>query len=131
MDDIIIAGSCLSEIKIIKEVLNCSFKIKDIGELKYLRGLEVVTSNKGIHLCQRKYNLDILIETGMLGSKPCTTPLMSNNKIVFEDAEKLKNPESYRRLIGKLLYLTNTRPDITFNVHLRSQFVQEPTIHHQ
>jgi len=58
----------------------------------------------------------------MLGSKPCTTPLMSNNKIIFEDAEKINNPESYRRLIGKLLYLTNTRPDITFGVHLLSQF---------
>jgi len=43
---------------------------------------------------------------------------MSNNIIVFEDVEKLQNPESYRRLIGKLLYLTNTTLDITFGVHL-------------
>jgi len=89
VDDIILAGDCLSEINRIKEVLNCSFKIKDLGELKYFLGFEVARSNKGIHLCQRKYNLDILTEIGMLGSKPCTTPLISNNKNVFEKAEKL------------------------------------------
>ena len=49
---------------------------KDLGELKYLLGLEVARSKKGIHLCQRKYALDILKENGMLGSKPCFTPLM-------------------------------------------------------
>jgi len=93
--------------------------------------LEITKSNEGIHLCQRKYTLDILTEIGMFGSEPCTTPLMSNNRILFENAEKLQNSKSYRRLIRKLLYMTNTRPDITFGVHLLSQFLQEPIIHHQ
>jgi len=111
--------------------IECSFKIKDLGELKYLLGLEVARSNKGIHLCHRKYSIDILAKTGMLGSKPCTTPLMSNNKTNFEDVKKLQNPEPYSKLIGKLLYLANTRPNITFGVHLLSQLLQEPIIHHQ
>ena len=87
-------------------------------------------SRKGIHFCQRKYALDILTDTGMLESKPSSTPLMSTNKILFEAADKLPNPDSYRRLIGKLLYLTNTRPDISYYVHLLSQFLQEPTVYH-
>jgi len=56
---------------------------------------------------------------------------MSNTKFLFETADKLQNPNPYRRIIGKLLYLTNTRPDITFVVQLLSQFVQEPIVHHQ
>ena len=130
VDDIILAGSSLSEIERIKGLLNDYFKIKDLGKLKYFLGLEVARSRKGIHLCQRKYVLDILTETGMLESKPCSTPLMSINKILFEAADKLPNPYSYRRLIGKLLYLTNTCPDISYVVHLLSQFLQEPTVHH-
>jgi len=94
-------------------------------------GLEVVRSKKGIHLCQRKYALDILEETGMLGSKPCFTPLMSNTKFLFETVDKIQNPNPYRRLISKLLYLTNTRLYITFVVQLLSQFVQEPSVRHQ
>ena len=91
VDEIILVGNCLSEIKMIKEVLNCSFKIKDHGEVKYFLGLKVSRANKGIHLCQRKYTLDTLNEIGMLGSKPHITPLMTNNKIIFEDVEKLQN----------------------------------------
>ena len=75
--------------------------------------------------------LDILEETGTLESKPCSIPLMSNTKLFFESVDKLQNPNPYTRHIGKLLYLTNTRPDITFDVQLLSQFVQEPTTHHQ
>ena len=86
MDAIIIVGDCLSKIKRIKEVLNCSFKIKDLRKLKYFLGLEVARLNKGIHLCQRNYILDILTGTGMISSEPCTTPLMTNNNIIFKDA---------------------------------------------
>jgi len=82
-------------------------------------------------MSKRKYALDILEETGMLGSKPCFTPLMSNTKFLFETTDKLQNLNPYRRLIGKFLYLTNIRPNITFVVELFSQFVQEPTVHHQ
>jgi len=67
----------------------------------------------------------------MLGSKPCFTPFTSNTKFLFETIDKLQNPNPYRGLIGKLLYLTNTKPDITFFIQLFSQFVQEPTVYHQ
>ena len=94
VDDIILAGSSLSEIERIKGLLNDSFKIKDLGKLKYFLGLEVTRSRKGIHLCQKKYILDILTKTGMLESKPCSTPLMSTNKMLFEAVDKLPNPHS-------------------------------------
>jgi len=132
VDDVILAGNSLNEIDKIKASLHEAFRIKDLGSLKYFLGFEVARSTKGIYLCQRKYALDILSETGMLDCKPCQTPLMNNTKDLFDKAaDPINDPESYRRLIGKLLYLTNSRPDICYSVHLLSQFVQAPTIHHQ
>ncbi|XP_047177113.1 uncharacterized mitochondrial protein AtMg00810-like, partial [Vigna umbellata] len=104
--------------------------IKDLGELKYFLGFEVARSKKVIHLCQRKYALDILEETGMLGSKPSSTPYLSNTSSLYKTEDYMENPSDYRRLIGKLFYLTNTRPDLCFIVNLLSQFMQEPTKHH-
>jgi len=66
----------------------------------------------------------------MLVSKPSSTPFICDTKVLFEDKPILHNVNSYRILIGQLLDLTNTCPDITFVVHLLSQFVQQPTIHH-
>ena len=130
VDDIILAGNSINEINNIKNSLHSSFIIKDLGQLKYFLGLEIARTKKGIHICQRKCALDILHECGMLASKPSSTPLNHDTKILFEDKPLLHNVNSYHILIGRLLYLTNTRPDITFVVHLLSQFSQQPTIHH-
>jgi len=128
--DVILAGNSLASIEEIKQTLNKSFKIKDLGKLKYFLGLEVAWSKHGIHLCQRKYALDILNDFEMLGSKPCHTPISKNYKQLFLTDAPLCDVESYRRLIGRLLYLTNTQPDISFAIHLLSQFVQNPTTYH-
>ncbi|XP_014523017.1 uncharacterized protein LOC106779430 [Vigna radiata var. radiata] len=130
VDDIILAGNSMIEINRIKVLLHNKFQIKNLGELKYFLGFEVARSKKGIHLCQRKYVLDILEETGMLGCKPCSTPLLSYTSSLYKAESYLDNPNSYRRLIGKLLYLTNTRPDLCFLVNLLSQFMQLPIDYH-
>jgi len=72
--DIILTRDFLLEIGRIKSLLNDSFKIRDLGDLKYIIGLEVVRSKKGINLYQRKYTLNILTEIGMLDSKPLYYP---------------------------------------------------------
>ena len=56
--------------------------------------------------------------------------MVRDTTILFEDKSLLHDVNSYRRLIGRLLYFTNTYPDINFVVHLLSQFVQQSTIHH-
>ena len=55
---------------------------------------------------------------------------MGDTKVIFDTSKPTCKTESYQRLIGKLLYLTHSGPDISFSVHLLSQFVQGPTIHH-
>ncbi|XP_014517259.1 uncharacterized protein LOC106774734 [Vigna radiata var. radiata] len=130
VDDIVLAGNSMEEITYIKELLHNKFRIKDLGELKYFLGLEVARSKKGIHLCQRKYALDILEETGMEGCKPSTTPFLRDTSPLYKSDSHLNDPGPYRRLIGKLLYITNTRPDLCYTINLLSQFMQAPTEHH-
>ena len=76
VDDIIVTGDDLKEMDALKEKLSREFEIKDLGTLKYFLGIEVARSIKGIFISQRKYILDLLKDTGMLGCKPASTLLI-------------------------------------------------------
>lgn len=129
VDDIVITGNDVLGISSLKTFLQGQFYTKDLGQLKYFLGIEVMRSKKGIYLSQRKYVLDLLSETGKLGAKPSGTPMMPNQQLVKE-GELCKDPERYRRLVGKLNYLTVTRPDIAYSVSVVSQFMSSPTVDH-
>ncbi|GAV82315.1 hypothetical protein CFOL_v3_25767 [Cephalotus follicularis] len=81
-------------------------------------------------MSQHKYVLDQLDETRMLSSKPLDTPMDPNQMLMVDDGDVLEDPEKYRRLVGKLNYLTVTRPDITFPVSGVSQFLSSPRSSH-
>lgn len=117
VDDIVVASNNLQTITDFKEFLHDQFKLKDLGSLKYFLGLEVAITSKGISLCQRKYVLDLLAETSQFVAKPVKSPMEQNLKLSNYHGELLTDPSQYRKLIGNLLYLTLTRPNITFNVH--------------
>ncbi|XP_059638660.1 uncharacterized mitochondrial protein AtMg00810-like [Cornus florida] len=71
-----------------------------------------------------------LIDTGMLGCRPTSTPMDPNLKLSIESGELFPDPSMYQRLVGRLIYLTNTRPDLTFAVSVISQFMHAPRSAH-
>ena len=114
----------------LKEVLAREFEIKDLGTLKYFLGMEVARSKKGIVVSQRKYILDLLKETGMLGCKPADTPMESTYKIGLKEDSPPVDTGRYQQLVGKLIYLSHTRPDIGFPVSVVNQFMNKHNEEH-
>ena len=107
--------------------------MKDLGELKYFLGIEFSRNGDGILMNQRKYALGLVSELGLAGCKPASTPLKFNHKLTSSVFDKctgmnaedkvLDDYGKYQRVIGKLLYLTMTTPDIAFVVQVLSQYM--------
>lgn len=93
-------------------------------------GIEVARANEGIYLSQRKYALDIVSECGLLGAKPADTPIEQNHNLARADGPYFSDPAKYRRLVGRLVYLAVTRPELSYGVHILAQFLQSPRQKH-
>lgn len=126
VDDILITSTSLAQITKIKGFLHKQFTIKDLGLAKYFLGLEIARSTKGIYINQMKYTLDMLTEAGLINAKLESVPMVKCAKFSSSEGPKYANVEQYRRLVGKLLYLGFTKPDITYATQQLSQHVQEP-----
>lgn len=125
VDDMIITGDDEGEIAQLKARLGKEFEVKDLGQLRYFLGIEVARGEEGVVLSQRKYVLDLLKETGMLGCKPATSPIDQKFKLSAEAGEPVDR-ERYQRLVGRLIYLSHTRPDISFAVSVVSRYMHDP-----
>jgi len=140
VDDLLLTRNDPIVIQETKEVLQHAFKIKDLGELRYFLGLEFARSDACILIHQRKYTLQLIANMGLAGAKPVSTPMELNLKLTSTDFDAhipsthtdppLDDPTSYQRLVGRLLYLTTTRPDISFSVQCLSQFMHSPKRSH-
>jgi hypothetical protein len=123
VDDIVITGDDSGGIAQLKLFLQKKFHTKDLGKLKYFLRIEVARSGNGINLSQRKYVLDLLEETGFLVARPVHIPMDPNKKLVKDEGELFGDAGRYRLLVGKLTYLTITRPDIKYAMSVVSQFL--------
>ena len=130
VDDIVLTGDDCSELERLKRRLGKEFEIKNLGALKYFLGMEFAQSKESIFVSQRKYVLDLLDETGMLGCKLVETPIEPNEKLQPAKAENVKDRERYQKHVGRLIYLSHTRLDIAFSVSMVSQFMHELGLEH-
>lgn len=97
--------------------------MKDFGEARYLLGLKVHQTSKGLFVNQRKYLNEIVERTNLQYSTTVSTPMKVNLKLHKDDGELLSDPPLYRNLVGNLVYLTITRPNISFAVNVIRQFL--------
>ncbi|CAA0831452.1 cysteine-rich RLK (RECEPTOR-like protein kinase) 8 [Striga hermonthica] len=126
VDDIIITGDDEEEIQQTRRNLLVRFQMKELGELKHFLGLELKEKGDGLLLCQSKYAKDLLKKFGMIDCKPLSTPIEANAKICAQYGKDLEDPTMYRQLVGSLIYLTLTRPDISYAVGIASRFMEKP-----
>jgi len=103
------------------------FEMSDMGLLHYFLGLEVHQAEDGIFLSQRKYAKDLLTKFGLLNCKPAATPMNVGEKLQLKDGAEMDDARSFRSMVGGLIYLTHTRPDIAFSVGVISRFMQQPS----
>ena len=102
-----------------------------MGNLKYFLGFEVVKSSKGIPISRHHYALELLFEAGYFGWKTRKTPIDPNLKLFDqEDGDLLDDTLRYRKMSGKLLYLSITRSDLSYSVNHLSQFLANPWVPH-
>ncbi len=126
VDDLIVTGDNDADISNLKKLLKQKFEMKDLGELRYFFGIEVIQSPKGIWLLQRQYALNKLAEYGMTGCKPISIPLEQNVKLSADEGDFMEDTTMYRRIVGSLIYRTITRPNLSYAVGVVSQFMQTP-----
>jgi len=132
VDDIIITGSSSSEVSHLICTLAKEFRLKEMGPLHFFLGMELTpTSPSGSYvLSQHRYICDLLRRTNMHESKPVPTPMSSTMKLTATDGAPMDDKLLYRSTVGALLYLVNTRPDISFAVNKLCQYLQNPTTAH-
>jgi hypothetical protein len=126
VDDLIITKDSYVDIFNLKKLLKQKFEMKDLGELHYFLGIEVTQSPKGIWLLQKQYALNKLSEYGMTGCKPISIPLEQNVKLSADVGDLVEDTTMYRRIVGSLIYMTITRPDLNYALGVVSQFMQTP-----
>ncbi|GFY95314.1 hypothetical protein Acr_10g0006990 [Actinidia rufa] len=104
--------------------------MKDLDTLSYFFGIEVSSNSNGYYLSQINYISNLLSRAGLNANKTIDTPLENNVRFNTTDGEPLSDPILYRQLVGSLIYLTVTRPDISHVVHIVSQFMSTPRSTH-
>ncbi|GAA0150795.1 hypothetical protein LIER_09654 [Lithospermum erythrorhizon] len=118
IDDILLTGTSEDAIISVKTYFHDLFTIKDLGVARYFLGIEIARSDAGLFLSQRKYVLDIIKDSKLDNAPSVATPLTPDWQSYNVDSPVLHDPSVYRRLVGRLLYLDFTRPNLPYAVIL-------------
>ena len=127
MDDIIYTGEDEGMMADLKNSMMKTFDMTDLGKMRFFLGIEVLQKPNGIFICQKKYATDVLKRFGMSDNKPVTSPIVPGFKISRDTNGAEVDDTYYKQIVGSLMYLTTTRPDIMFSVSLISRYMSKPT----
>jgi len=130
VDDIIFGSTVDSQAHEFSEEMKQEFEMRMIGELTYFLGLQVKESSEGIFISQSKYAKDLVKQFGLDGKSHSRTPMSTSVKISADLTGKSVDPTLYGSMIGSLLYLIASRPDIAFSVGVCARFQANPKESH-
>ncbi|WVZ96991.1 LOW QUALITY PROTEIN: hypothetical protein U9M48_042562 [Paspalum notatum var. saurae] len=131
VDDIIFGGSSHALVSSFAEQMSREFEMSLMGELQFFLGLQIKQGPEGTFVHQAKYTRDILKKFEMGDSKPMTTPMSTNTALDTNEDGETVNQKKFRGMIGSLLYLTATRPDIQLAVCLCARYQVSPRTSHR
>ena len=126
LDNIIATGNDEKEKQTLRQCLTKEFEIKELGRLKYFLRTKVVHSKQGIFISQQKYVTNLLKETKKLACKPASTLINHNYKLKEAKKNVAINREMCQHLVGRLIFLSHTRPNIAYATSVISQFMHGP-----
>ncbi|GKA32572.1 retrovirus-related pol polyprotein from transposon TNT 1-94 [Tanacetum coccineum] len=130
VDDIIFASTNPAMCDEFAKIMTSKFKMSMMGQMTFFLGLQISQSPRGIFINQSNYALEIIKKYGMLSSDPVDTPMVDKSKLDKDLQGKPVDPTHYRGMIGSLMYLTSSRPDLVFAVCMCARYQAKPTEKH-
>lgn len=127
VDDLIYTGDDEVMMREFKDSMMKEFDMSDLGKMRYFLGIEVVQFDGGIFISQKKYVMEMLKKFGMEDSNSVQNPIIPGFKISKDENGVEVNGSFYKQLVGSMMYLTATRPDIMYAVSLLSRYMSTPT----
>nr|GFB57887.1 putative RNA-directed DNA polymerase [Tanacetum cinerariifolium] len=112
-----------------KQSMMKEFEMSDLGQMKYFLGIEVKQTDCGIHISQHKYVVDVLKRFNMSDCNPVINHIVPGSKLYSDEGPKV-DVTLFKQIVGSLMYITTTRPDIQYVVNLISRFSSNPTETH-
>ena len=131
VDDIIFGSTNITLCKEFEDLMKSKFQMSSMDELKFFLGLQITQRAAGIFINQAKYVKDILKRFDLADCKAASTPMCSREKIVPDPSGKSVNQTYYRSMIGSLMYLTASRPDIILSVCVCARYQADPKESHE
>lgn len=127
VDDLIFTGNDESMFRKFKHSMMTEFDMTDLGRMSYFLGLEVLQRSEGIYVSQRKYAQEVLERFNMSQCNAVHNPIVPGVKIMKDEGGVEVDSTLYKRIVGSLMYLTATRPDMMYVISLISRFMERPT----
>jgi len=127
VDDLIYSGNYETMFETFKSSMKSKFALSDLGKMRYFLGVEIKQLASGIFIYQQKYAQNILIRFGMESCNKFCTPIVPGNKLVKDEKGRSMNEIEFKQMIGCLMYLLGTRPDLAFSVCLVARYMERPT----